>query len=70
MGVNPRTTKEIKEYNFVAVEICLKDNVSINDLFEHVKDWDSTTYKDYCHYTDESNKKLGKIVAERLKELF
>jgi lysophospholipase L1-like esterase len=69
-GVNPRTTKEIKEYNSVAVEICLKDNVSINDLFEYVKDWDSSAYIDYCHYTDESNQKLGKIVAERLKELF
>lgn len=67
MGLNVRTNKEIAAYNFVAKQVCDKKGVLLNDLNEYVESWGSNCYKDYCHYTDSSNKMLGKEIANRLR---
>ena len=67
MAIDSRTTPELIRYNEVAKEVVTKNNIPINDLFEVTKDWDASCYADYCHYTEDTNKTLGKIVAEALE---
>lgn len=67
MGINPRSNEEISRYNEIAKTVASKNNVPVNDLFSITKEWDSSYYKDYCHFTDESNSILGQTVAATLK---
>jgi len=68
--VCPRSTEDIIRYNQIAEEVVSEHNIPINDLFAVTKDWDASCFADYCHFTPDSNKILGKIVAERLKTYF
>ncbi len=68
-GVNPRTNGEISRYNEIAKGVADKNNIAVNDLFSITKKWDSSYYKDYCHFTDEANTVLGQAVATTLKSL-
>lgn len=70
IGINPRTNQEISRYNEIAKAVASKNNVPINDLFAVTKDWDSSYYKDYCHFADEANKILGQVVATTIKSFF
>ena len=67
IGINPRTNGEISRYNEIAKAVASKNNIPINDLFEVTKEWDSSYYKDYCHFTEETNVVLGQAVATTLK---
>ena len=69
IGINPRTTAEIARYNDIAVSV-LEGDVVVNDLFAVTNDWDSDCYADYCHFTTDAFKELGKAVAEALKKTF
>ncbi len=66
-GVNSRTNEEISRYNEIAQAVANKNDVAVNDLFSVTKDWDSTCYKDYCHFTEKANTVLGQAVAETLR---
>jgi len=70
IGINPRTNEEISRYNEIASAVAAKNGIAVNDLFALTKDWDSSYYKDYCHFTDESNEILGRAVAETLKTIW
>ena len=70
MGINPRTNVEISRYNEIAKTVASKNNIPVNDLFAVTKDWDSSYYKDYCHFTDEANMALGQAVATTLNSFF
>jgi acyl-CoA thioesterase-1 len=67
--ISPRTTKEIKMYNDIAVKVCKKQGVLINDLFAFSKDWDESAYIDYCHFTPEKFNALGVETARYLKTI-
>ena len=67
LGINPRTTKEIDEYNRIAIETVKSEGVLINDLNAFVRDWDSGKYDDYCHFTKEAFQCLGEYVAKLLE---
>lgn len=68
-GINPRSTATIDRYNRIAVDIVEKNGVIVNDLNEYVREWNSSCYKDTCHYTDEAFAALGKEVARRLGDM-
>ena len=70
LSLNPRTNAEISDYNEGAKEVSFENNVTVNDLFAVTKDWDTSYYEDYCHFTKNANISLGKIVAENLKSSF
>lgn len=70
VGLNTRTNGEISRYNEIAKVVARKNNILINDLFAVVKEWDSSYYKDYCHFTDEANQVLGQTVATVIKSCF
>ena len=67
MGVNPRTNEEISRYNEIVKAVASKNNIPINDLFAITKDWDSSHYKDYCHFSADANSVLGQAVATALR---
>jgi len=67
MGVNPRSTEEIDEYNKLAIEKAKAEGILINDLNAFVKEWGSEMYEDYCHYTKDAFECLGEHVAQFLK---
>ena len=67
LGVNPRTNEEISRYNEIAKAVASKNNIPVNDLFAITKDWESSCYRDYCHFTEQANTVLGQIVATTLK---
>ena len=69
IGGNPRTTEEISRYNERAKAVAKENDLPVNDLFAVTKDWDSSYYKDYCHFTDTTNVILGRVVAETLRAL-
>ncbi len=62
-----RTTDELREYNRVGVEAAKQAGADIDDLFALTEDWPAEAFLDYCHFTDESNKKLGAAVSEFLR---
>lgn len=66
-GINPRTNEEISRYNEIAKAVASQNNISINDLFAIIKEWDGSHYKDYCHFIDEANIVLSQAVATALK---
>jgi len=66
-GINPRTNEEIIRYNEILKAVAGKNNLPINDLYEITKNWDSSYYKDYCHFAPAGNQILGKTVATVLK---
>ncbi len=68
--LNPRTNADIVRYNDIAKAVAGDNNVAINDLFPITEQWNSSYYEDACHFTEESNRILGKIVADRLKLYF
>ncbi len=68
MGVNPRSTEEIKIYNAEAKRVLTPLGVKINDLFGITKDLGEEAYTDYCHFTDEIFRLLGRKTAEFLIE--
>lgn len=67
MGLNPRSNEEIDNYNRLAVEVCKENGVEVNDLNSFARSWGSEYFADYCHFTPETNKLLGKKVADVLK---
>lgn len=66
VGINIRTNNEIDEYNFAAKQVCDKNKILLNDINAYVKNWGAEYYKDYAHYTEQSNILLGKEIAKRL----
>ena len=62
-----RTTDELREYNRVGAEAAKQAGADIDDLFALTEDWPAEAFLDYCHFTDESNKKLGAAVSEFLR---
>lgn len=66
-ALNHRTNTDIERYNHIAKEVADENKIGINDLYAITKEWDSTMYSDYCHFTEEANKKLGQFVADGLK---
>jgi lysophospholipase L1-like esterase len=69
-GGNPRSNEEISRYNGIIKSAAEKNNIFINDLYEVTKEWDSSYYRDYCHFTAASNAFLGQAVAATLKSYF
>ncbi len=67
--MNPRTTEEIMKYNEIASDLILGLGGEIDDLFELMKGKDSSWYKDYCHYTDEGFRYIGRHVANYLRNV-
>lgn len=68
-GNNPRTRPEIESYNKAAIEALGEYGVLIDDAYEFLKDEPSSLYADYCHLTEDGFKKLGKHVADFVREL-
>lgn len=66
VGVNRRTTEQIRRYNSVGADVAREEGVLVNDLFSSVAGWKEEAYKDYCHFTPESNARLGMLVADYL----
>lgn len=69
VSANVRTNDEIDRYNAIAVKVCEEAGVGINDLNEYARNWDSSCYQDYCHYTNEASKLLGEEVVRRLRAI-
>ena len=67
IGVNPRNNEEISRYNDLGTEAAIENGADVIDLFAVTKEWDESAYADYCHFTPDSNKILGEIVANKLK---
>lgn len=65
---NPRSTAEIARYNALAEEAAAENGAEVLDLFAVTKDWPAEAYADYCHFTPEANLRLGRAVAELLKD--
>lgn len=68
VGVNPRSTEEIKKYNTAAKQALSGLSVEIDDVFEWIKNFDETYYNDYCHLTEKGFEKLGIHVAQVIKK--
>ena len=68
--INPRSTKEIMEYNKRAKKTCKKLGVPVNDLFELAKPWGEEMFKDYCHLQCDGYKLLAHQVSNEVKKLF
>lgn len=66
-AVNPRTTEEIMLYNETAKQVMKNLQIPVNDLFSVMKDKSAAFYKDYCHYTQEGFRILGKQVADTIR---
>ena len=66
IGINPRTTAQIANYNDIACDVAGENGVLINDLFAITNNWESDCYADYCHFTPKAFESLGMIVAETL----
>ncbi|MBQ7840648.1 MAG: SGNH/GDSL hydrolase family protein [Lachnospiraceae bacterium] len=69
-ALNDRTNSDIERYNDIAKGVMIKNNIEINDLFAITKEWDSSYYGDYCHFTAEANRILGEYVANTLELYF
>lgn len=69
-GVNVRTNGEISRYNAVAKAVAAEKGIAVNDLFALTVGWDSSYYKDYCHFAADANVLLGKAVAKALEQYF
>ena len=68
-AVNPRTTQDFIKYNKIAKSVCKKYNVLVDDLFEFTKNYDTSAYSDYAHFTKEKFAEIGAEVARYLKPL-
>ena len=66
-SVNSRTTEQIMQYNEKAKAVMNAAGIPINDLFALAKDFPSSWYRDYCHYTVEGFQKLAEQVAETIQ---
>ena len=66
---NPHTTEDNMRYNDVAKRVMQKHGVAINDLFAVAESWGKEYYIDYCHFTEEGYKILGKHVSDFMKTL-
>jgi len=42
---------------------------AVNDLFAFTRDWDSSCFRDFCHFTDEHSGVLGRHVADVLRSM-
>ena len=65
----PRTNEEIRQYNAALIRAAEKYGVRVNDLFGVAEDWDSSCYRDYCHFQEPSYLALGKATAEFLRKV-
>lgn len=65
---NVRTNADIRKYNAVAVAVAESENVPVNDLFKVTENWPESAFADYCHYSDQSNERLGEFVGEFLRK--
>ena len=69
VGVNPRCNTEIDNYNKVAVDVSRNENIVVHDLNAVAKDFGSECYSDYCHFTKDASKRLGREIANNLRQL-
>ena len=67
VGVNPRTSKEIDAYNCLAAEVFADLGVDVLDLNGFCRDWDSTFYRDYCHFTEAGYARLADEIVSRIR---
>ncbi len=68
--INPRTTKEIMQYNEKAKSVCRENGVAVNDLFALCENWGAEMFKDYAHFVDEGYEILATQVSNIIKNLF
>ena len=68
VGMNIRTTDDIRRYNAKAVEVMTAEGVVVNDLFAMTENWPKSDFADYCHFTAPANRRLGKLVADFLRK--
>ena len=66
---NYRNNDMIDRYNEIAVRVAEKNGIPVDDLNKITKEWGSDSYKDYCHHTEEAAAKLGKAVADFIREM-
>ena len=66
LGINPRTSEEIDDYNAVAAEVCQAQAVPVIDLNGFCRSWGSEYYRDYCHFTPEGFARLGEEMSRRI----
>ena len=68
VGVNPRYNSTIELYNQIAIEVANKADVTVNDLYAITKTYTTQMYRDHCHLTEPTSEKLGKAVADFLRQ--
>ena len=64
----PRSTEDIMQYNRIASEVMKDCDVPVLDLFETAQQWGAEYYLDYCHYSEEGNRKLAEDVCRCIEE--
>ncbi len=66
---NPRTTKEIGEYNEAAIAIFENTDILIDDVFDKFKTLTADYFADYCHLTVEGNKLLSAHISDYIRNI-
>ena len=66
---NARTTKDIIKYNKKGIKATLKEKAIVNDLFEFTKDFTENDFRDYAHFNEQTNEKIGTFVADFIRKL-
>ena len=67
-GINPRSNDEINRYNKLAVAVCEKEGIDVNDINGFMKDWGEEHFTDTCHLKKASFAILGEEVAKILRK--
>ncbi len=67
IGGNPRSREEIRRYNAAAKAVLAPLGADVFDAYALCEGWPASSYRDYCHFTDEGFRKLGEAVAEFLR---
>lgn len=67
MGPNPRSRAEIARYNQAAKAALLPLGAEVDDLYVFLQDWGEAEYADYVHLTERGFERLGRHVAETIR---
>jgi len=67
---NPRSNRDIAEYNAVARTVMEKLGTPVNDLFTLMADKPASFYKDYAHFTEEGSQILAETVVKMIRKHF
>lgn len=66
---NPRTTKEIGEYNKAAISLFKNTDVLVDDVFGEFKMLTTDYFADYCHLTEGGNKLLSAHISDYIRNI-